>query len=103
MQLALLWIFALQLSTFLFYNKQSMNFLNTFAESDKISDLTAVISSIYRYKTVDDSEIKRLIRCTGHLSNDEIEKFLQVYKATMEDLIELFSTDEKLKAYIGIQ
>ena len=85
------------------YESVSMDFLNKFAESDKTSDLTAVISSIYRYKTVDDNEIKRLIRCTGQLSNDEIEKFLQVYKDTMEDLIELFSTDEKLKAYVGIQ
>lgn len=84
------------------YESVSMNFLNTFAESDKTSDLKAVISSIYRYKTVDDNEIKRLIRCSGQLSNDEIEKFLQVYKATMEDLIELFSSDKDMKEYIGI-
>lgn len=80
----------------------SMNFLNTFAESDKVSDLFAIISSVYRYKNVNDNEIKRLIRCTGQLSNDEIEKFLRVYNNTMEDLIELFSTKEEIKAYIGI-
>ena len=72
------------------------------SESDKISDLTAVINSVYRYRIVDDNEIRRLIRCTGKLSNDEIEKFLRVYKATMEDLIKLFSTDEEMKEYIGI-
>lgn len=84
------------------YESVSMTFLNIFAESDRLSDLSAVISTIFRYKTVDDNEIKRLIRCTGQLSNDEIEKFLRVYKKTMRDLIELFSTDEKMKAYIGI-
>jgi hypothetical protein len=84
------------------YESVSMSFLNSFAESDKVNDLSAVISTIFRYKTVDDNEIKRLIRCTGQLSNDEIEKFLLVYKNTMRDLIELFSTDEKMKAYIGI-
>jgi len=85
------------------YESVSMDFLNLFADSDIVSDLTALMSSVYRYKTIDNNEIKRLIRCTGELSNDEIEKFLRVYKTTMEDLIELFSTDERLKAYIGIQ
>lgn len=84
------------------YESLSMDFLNTFSDSDKTSDLTAVISSIFRYRNIEDNEIMRLIRCTGQLSNDEIEKFLHVYKVTMEDLIELFSRDEKLKAYVGI-
>lgn len=84
------------------YESVSMDFLNLFAESDKVSDPTAVISSVYRYKTVDENEIRRLIRCTGQLSSVEIEKFLRVYKNTMEDLIKLFSIDERLKAYIGI-
>lgn len=84
------------------YESVSMDFLNLFAESDKVSDLTAVISSVYRYKTVDENEIRRLIRCTGQLPSIEIEKFLRVYKNTMEDLIELFSIDERLKAHIGI-
>lgn len=81
----------------------SMDFLNRFAESDMINDLMAIISSVYRYKIVDDNEIRRLIRCTGQMSNDEVEKFLRVYKVSMEDLIELFSTDERLLEYIGIQ
>ena len=84
------------------YENVSLDFLKSFSESDKISDLTAVINSVYRYRIVDDNEIRRLIRCTGKLSNDEIEKFLRVYKATMEDLIKLFSTDEEMKEYIGI-
>lgn len=84
------------------YDNVSLDFLKSFSDSDKISDLTAVINSVYRYRIVDDNEIRRLIRCTGKLSNDEIEKFLRVYKATMEDLIKLFSTDEEMKEYIGI-
>ena len=81
----------------------SMDFLNRFSESDMINDLMAIISSVYRYKIVDDNEIRRLIRCTGQMSNDEVEKFLFIYKVSMEDLIELFSTDERLLEYIGIQ
>lgn len=84
------------------YESVSKDFLDKFAESDKINDLTAVISSLYRYITVDEKEIRRLISCTGHLSIEEINKFHQVYKTSMEDLIELFSTDPNLMAHIGI-
>lgn len=70
--------------------------------SDRASDLRAVINSIYRYKLCDDNDIKKKIRRTGRLSEDEVNKFLRVYKNSMDDLIALFCTDTRLKGYIGI-
>lgn len=80
----------------------SLEFFNNFSNSDVINDATAVINSIYRYKHINDNEIRRLIRCTGNLSVDEVNAFMGVYKRTMEDLIELFSQDSLLKRYIGL-
>ncbi len=82
------------------YESISLDFLKQFSESDRISDFSAVISAVYRYKNVDDNEIKRWIRCTGQLTNDEVEKFLHVYKSTMDDLVELLSKDQRLKDYM---
>ena len=70
-------------------------------DRDITSDTRAVLSSIYRYKNIDEKELVRLIKCSGRLENDEIEKFERVYKSTMEDLITLFSSEE-IKKYIGI-
>ncbi len=84
------------------YESISLDFLHQFSESDKVNDLFAVISSIYRYKNMDDNEIMRLIKCTGQLSDNDVENFVRVYKKTMEDLIELFSTDFQMKEYIGL-
>lgn len=84
------------------YNGTSFDFLNVYSESDKTSDLSAVISGLYRYKNIDDNEIRRMIKYTGKLSNDNIERALSVYKKTMEDLIQLFSTESQMKEYIGL-
>lgn len=43
----------------------------------------------------------RKIRLVGKLSLDEIQKFLRVYKSTMEDLRELFSADEEIRELLG--
>lgn len=80
----------------------SIKFFNDFSNSDIINDSTAVINSVYRYKYINDDEIRRLIRCTGKLSVEEVNKFLRVYKQTMKDLVELFSSDPLLKEYIGL-
>ena len=63
----------------------SIKFFNDFSNSDIINDSTAVINSVYRYKYINDDEIRRLIRCTGKLSVEEVNKFLRVYKQTMKD------------------
>lgn len=84
------------------YDNVSFDFLKRFSESDRINDILAVFSSVYRYKNIDSNEIKRLIKCTGQLSADDVENFARVYTQTMEDLIELFSKDSKTKEYIGL-
>lgn len=82
--------------------KLSLNFFLRHIESDTTNDMAALISSLYRYLSLDENELVRLIKCTGHLTNDEVKKFIPVYKETMKDLKELFSKDEELKKYIGV-
>lgn len=84
------------------YNGEAFDFLKENGSTDRCNDLQAVVSSIYRFRSVSDDEIRRLIKCTGKLKPDEIEKFLHVYKETMRDLIEMFSVDPKMKEYIGL-
>ena len=83
------------------YKDIDLNFIMKNEDRDITSDTRAVLSSIYRYKNIDEKELVRLIKCSGRLENDEIEKFVRVYKSTMEDLVTLFSS-EKIKKYIGI-
>jgi 7-cyano-7-deazaguanine synthase in queuosine biosynthesis len=82
-------------------DKLSLDFFSRHIESDTTNDMAALISSLYRYLSLDENELVRLIKCTGHLTKDEIEKFIPVYKETMKDLEGLFSQDEELKKYIG--
>lgn len=82
------------------YIAETKEFLDEFGESEKASDLRAVVSSVYRYKSIDDEQIKRMIRLAGHLDESAVHKFLQVYKSTMHDLEELFSADERMKKLI---
>lgn len=75
-------------------------FLQSFSESDRASDLNAVISSVYRYQNSDDRTLRRLIHQTGSLSTEETEKYLRLYKATMEDIVKLFKKDPGMERYI---
>lgn len=83
------------------YDAETKEFLKEYGETEKASDLRAVISTVYRYNKLDDEEIKAMIRCGGYLDEEAVEKFLRVYKSTMKDLIELFSNDDEIKKYIG--
>ena len=74
----------------------------TYEESDKSADLRAVIRSIYRCKHSSDKELKRHIRCVGKLSEEEVEKFLVLYKKSIDDLVQLFSVDQRMKEYLGL-
>lgn len=84
-----------------YYHKQSPpDFLIDFSESDRSLDLLAVLNSIYRFKHSTPTQIRRLIRKTGPLTEDEIEKFEQLYISGMNDLVELFSKDPKMEKYL---
>lgn len=82
------------------YSAETKKFLDEFGESEKASDLRAVISSVHRYKGIDDIHIMRMIRLTGRLDESTVHKFLHVYKSTMSDLEELFSADEEITKMI---
>ena len=79
------------------------DFLRSFEGRDITNDTRAVFSSIYRYNNIDEKELSRLIKCSGKLINSDIEKFKNVYKKTMNDLIEIFSKDQEMKKYIGME
>ena len=66
----------------------------------KSADLNAVVSSIYRFQTSNDEQLRRLIRKTGSLSQYETEQFLRLYKSSMNDIIELFRMDPGMERYI---
>ncbi len=84
------------------YQGETFGFLMAYEESEKSADLRALLGSIYRYKHISDKELKRYIRCVGELSKDEVEKFLQLYKKSIDDLIQLSSKDRRMKEYLGV-
>ena len=84
------------------YAGNSYEFLKENEENDKGADLRALLSSIYRYKHIDEKELKIYIRNVGELTTEEVDKFLRLYKSSMEDLIELFTADERMKEYLDL-
>lgn len=84
------------------YQGEDFEFLMAYEESEKSADLRAVLGSIYRYKHSSDKELKRYIRCVGELTEDEVEKFLVLYQKSMDDLIQLFSEDKRMREYLGL-
>ncbi|MCT4592811.1 MAG: hypothetical protein N4A57_00845 [Anaeromicrobium sp.] len=81
----------------------SLEFLtNNASHKVKMNDAIAVINSLYRYNNLDENELKRLIKCTGPLTIEEIDKFLIVYKKTMKDIAEMISENEEIQQYVGI-
>ena len=80
---------------------ETEHFINQYGESEKASDLRAVISAVYKYRKIQDSNIQSKIRLAGCLTEEEVNKFLYIYKSTMDDLDRLFSADSKIKKMIG--
>lgn len=66
----------------------------------KHSDLVDLLSSIITANNSTDEEIKRRIAMTGRLTSDEIEKFLRLYKKTINDLKELFGRSDDFSRVI---
>lgn len=84
------------------YKGEAYEFLMAYEESEKSADLRAVLGSIYRCKHSLDKELKRDIRCVGELTEEEVEKFLVLYKKSIDDLVQLFSGDQRMKEYLGV-
>lgn len=78
------------------FEAERIDFLNQYGETEKSSDLRAVMSTVYRYKNLDDNIIRQMIGYAGSVDAETTEKFLKLYKSTMEDLLELFSKDEEM-------
>lgn len=83
------------------FTAESKLFIQQYGETEKASDLRAVISAVYNYRKMVDGDIIKKIKIVGNLSSDEVGKFLDLYKSTMNDLEELFSEDEEIKKMIG--
>ena len=83
------------------YKGEAYEFLMAYEESEKSADLRAVLGSIYRCKHSSDKELKRDIRCVGELTEEEVGKFLVLYKKSIDDLVQLFSGDQRMKEYLG--
>lgn len=75
-------------------------FLANNADSDKCSDLNAVIYSVYRYQTSNKKQLRRMIHQTGKLTEEEVDQFLRLYESSMNDIIELFHKDPGMERYI---
>lgn len=85
------------------YDSLTLDFLkNADLKKIKVNDAIAIINSVYRYNHIDDDELRRLIKCTGPLTTDEINMFMDVYKKTMEDLIEMLTENNEISNYAGI-
>lgn len=83
------------------FTAESKLFIQQYGETEKASDLRAVISAVYNYRKMVDGDIIKKIKIVGNLSSDEVSKFLDLYKSTMNDLEVLFSEDEEIKKMIG--
>ena len=84
------------------YQGENYDFLMAYEESEKSADLRAVLGSVYRCKHSSDEELKRYIRCVGELTEEEVKKFLTLYKKSIDDLVQLFSADQRMKEYLGL-
>ena len=83
------------------YDAQTKAFIQQYGETDKASDLRAVLSAVYTSRKMNDEDIVRKIQIAGRLSTEEVRAFLRVYKSSMADLEQLFSADDEIKKLIG--
>ncbi len=79
------------------YSDSPSEFLARHGDSETSLDLLAVVNSIYRFEYCNSEQIRRLIKNTGPLSNEDIDKYERLYHAGMHDLIELFRKDPDME------
>lgn len=68
----------------------------------KKSDFVDLLSSVATAKKATDEDLVRRIKATGKLSQEEICAFLRLYKATIEDIVQLISVDRELIRIVGL-
>ena len=83
------------------YNSISYDYI-LHASNSKRSDIVDLLSAVSQAVKSTDQELVTRIRRTGHLSADEVQSFLHVYKSTIYDLVELFSKDSELLRIMGM-
>lgn len=72
------------------------------ATNAKRSDLVDLLSSVNRAFKLTDEELLRMIRSTGRLSQEETQAFLRLYRETLQDIIQMISTDPELLRIVGL-
>ena len=72
------------------------------ATTAKKSDFVDLLSSVTTAKHSTDEELLRRIKATGKLSQEEVYAFLRLYKATIDDIVELISSDPELIRIVGL-
>ena len=72
------------------------------ATNPKKSDFVDLLSSVATAKKLTDEDLMRRIKATGKLSQEEIRAFLRLYKATIEDIVQLISVDPELIRIVGL-
>ena len=82
------------------YRESPSAILMKYSDGDRSLDLTAVVNSVYRFNHSSSEEIRQLIRNTGPLSGEDVDKYERLYAAGMRDLNELFSKDPEMEKYL---
>ena len=75
-------------------------FISSFSDSDISLDLNAVVNSVYRFTHYSSKQIRQLIKNTGPLSDEDVDKYERLYTSGMKDLIELFKRDPGMEKYL---
>lgn len=74
--------------------------ISSFSDSDISLDLNAVVNSVYRFTHCSSKQIRQLIKNTGPLSDEDVDKYERLYTSGMKDLIELFNRDPEMEKYL---
>lgn len=83
------------------YDVLSYSYIQNSTEA-KHSDFVDLLNSINLAMSSTDGQLMRRIRATGRLSNEEVNSFLRLYKATMQDLLALISQDPEIARMVGV-
>ena len=68
----------------------------------KKSDFVDLLNSVSVAKKSTDNDLMRRIKATGRLSQEEVFAFLRLYKATIDDIVQLISVDPELTRIVGL-